>query len=309
MRKIGIIGLGHVGRLLAHQLVITGMTDQLVLIDQNDALAVGLKADLQDSQTALPTSTKILIQDFAALNDADILVTTFGDSQLLKQRQMAELERNGKAVRELAPQIKQSGFHGIIVNVSDSNEAITAYLQQQVALPPKQVIGLGTTVDTARLRQAVAKAAQVSAHDVSGFVYGQHDGEKVFAWSTVTVNGQDLAKSINGHHLDQNKLGVNADLDNWYTLHGMGYNASAAVAWTGRIISAILGDASLSVPVAMFQPQYSTYVSFPTLINQHGQGNPLLLNLYPVEEAGVKNAANAIQQQIEILQQGGDQDD
>ena len=49
MRKIGIIGLGHVGRLLAHDLVTTDKVDQLVLIDQDDDLAVGLKADLENA--------------------------------------------------------------------------------------------------------------------------------------------------------------------------------------------------------------------------------------------------------------------
>lgn len=309
MRKIGIIGLGHVGRLLAHDLVTTDKVDQLVLIDQDDDLAVGLKADLENAQTALMTSTTITIQDYAPLKNADILITAFGDSQLLKEHQMAELTRNGQAVEEIAPRVKQSGFSGIVLNISDPNEAITAYLQQQLALPPKQVVGIGTTIDTMRMRQAVAKAAQLSSQNVSGFVYGQHDGEKVFAWSTVTVNGQNLEKSINGHHLDQNKLGINADLDNWYTLNGLGYNASAVVVWTIQIISAILGSGELSVPLAIYQPQYEGYVSFPTLINRNGQGNPLLLNLYPVEEAAVKTAANAIQQQIAILQQGGEEND
>ena len=304
MRKIGIIGLGHVGRLLAHQILISGMADQLVLIDQSDDLAVGLKTDLQNAESAIMTSTEIKIQDYMALGDADVLVTAFGDSKLLQEQQMAELNRNGQAVREIAPQVKQSGFHGIVFNISDPNEAITAYLQQQLALPPKQVIGIGTTLDTARLRQSVAKAAQLSAKNVSGFVYGQHDGEKVFAWSTVTVNGQSLDKSINGHHLDQNQLRINADMDNWYTFHGLGYNASAVVAWSCQIISAILGNAEPSVPVAIYQPQYSTYVSFPTLVNRGGQGHPLLLNLYPVEEAAVKTAASAIDQQIKILQEG-----
>lgn len=43
MRKIGIIGLGHVGRMLANQLVVNGKTDVLVLIDKDDQLAVGCK--------------------------------------------------------------------------------------------------------------------------------------------------------------------------------------------------------------------------------------------------------------------------
>lgn len=309
MRKIGIIGLGHIGRLLAHDLVMADSVDQLILIDQDDDLAVGLKADLENAQTALMTRATIIIQDYAALKDADILVTAFGDSRLLQRQQMAELERNGQAVREIAPQVKQSGFSGIVLNISDPNEAITAYLQQQLALQPKQVLGMGTTIDTMRMRQAVAKAAQVSSQNVSGFVYGQHNGEKAFAWSTVTVNGQNLDKTINGHHLDQNKLGINADLDNWYTLNGLGYNASAVVTWTLQIISVILGNGQLSLPLAIYQPQYEGYVSFPTIINRNGQGNPLLLTLYPVEEAAIKTAANAIQQQVTILQQGGEEND
>ncbi|MBB1086040.1 lactate/malate family dehydrogenase [Limosilactobacillus fastidiosus] len=305
MRKIGIIGLGHVGRLLAHDLVIANKTDQLVLIDRDDALAVGLKTDLENAQTALNTRTKIILQDYAALRNVDILITTFGNSSLLKKEQMAELIQNGEAVREIAPLVKQSGFDGIVLNISDPNEAITAYLQQQLALPTEQVIGIGTTIDTARMRQSVAKTAELSSQNVSGFVYGQHNGDKVFAWSTVTVNGQKLDESINGHHLDQNQLRINADLDNWYTFKGLGYSASAIVAWTLKIISAILGDGELSVSVAIYQPQYSGYVSFPTLLNRNGQGHPLLFKLYSVEAAAVKTAVGAIQQQLTVLQQGG----
>lgn len=309
MRKIGIIGLGHVGRLLANNLVVGGEADQLVLIDQSDELAVGLKTDLQNAQVAIGVKTEIIIQDYAALRDADILVTSFGESHLQREQPMAELECNSRTVREVAPQVKKSGFNGIVINISDPNEAITAYLQQQLALPPKHVIGIGTTVDTARMRQAVAKSAQVSSESVSGFVYGQHNGEKTFAWSTVTVDGQAIVEMINGHQLDTNQLGVQSDLDNWYTLNGLGYNAYAAVAWTQKIISAILSNAEASFSVAIYQPQYSSYVSFPTLINRNGQGHPLLAKLYPVETIAIKTAVDSIQQQLSFLQRGGEEND
>ncbi len=42
MRTIGIIGLGHVGRLLANELVATAAVDKLVLIDQDDDLALAV---------------------------------------------------------------------------------------------------------------------------------------------------------------------------------------------------------------------------------------------------------------------------
>ncbi|MGN1283383.1 MAG: NAD(P)-binding domain-containing protein [Limosilactobacillus sp.] len=309
MSKIGIIGLGHVGRLLAHQLVIAGSADELVLIDHDDQLALALQTDLQDAETALASHLKIIIQDYAALSDAQVVVVAVGKSRLIKDQPMAELAFNHDAIKQVAAQVKSSGFQGIIINLANPNEAITAYLQQQLLLPPKQVLGIGTVLETARLHRAIAAAAKLSSANVTGFVYGQHDGQQVFAWSTVRVNGQALDQSINGHRLDQQQLKVNADLSNWYTLQGMGYNASAACTWTVRIINAILTDEQLALPVAIFQPQYEGYVSFPALIGRQGVGNLLLLNLYPVELAGIKTAAATIRQQLTALQRMDEEND
>lgn len=256
MSKIGIIGLGHVGRLLAHQLTMTATTDELVLIDQDDQLALALQTDLQDAATALASRPKIVIQDYAALADAQIIVVAVGKSSLIADQPMAELAFNHDVIKQVAAQVKTSGFHGLVLNLANPNEAVTAYLQQQLLLPPKQVLGIGTVLETARLHRAIAAAAKLSSANVTGFVYGQHDGQQVFAWSTVRVNGQALDQTINGRHLDQQHLKINADLSNWYTLQGLGYNASAACAWAARIVRAILTDEQLALPVAIFQPQY-----------------------------------------------------
>lgn len=311
MRKIGIIGLGHVGRMLAHQLMVTGQVDSLVLIDQDDKLALAVQVDLQDAQTALANHPEIIIQDYGALHDAQVLVVATGDSRLLKKQQMAELTVNHDAIMAIAPQIRESGFNGLVLNLANPNEAVTAFLQQQLALPTKQVFGIGTVLETARLHRAVAAAAHLSSANVGGFVYGQHGGQQVFAWSTVRVNGQPLDATINGHHLDQQQLKINANLSSWYTLDGLGYNLNAVCAWAGRVIAAIYTDEHLALPLAIYQPQYSTYVSFPALVGRQGIGNLLLLKLYPVEAEGVKAAAAAISQQVAALQElnGGEKDD
>ena len=301
MRKIGVIGLGHVGRMLANQLVMNDKVDELVLIDKDDQLAVAVQADLNDAQVVLATHTKIIIQDYAALADADILVTAFGKSELLKQQPMAELETSYYQAQQVGQQIFKSDFSGILINLTNPNEAITAVLQQTVGLPQKQVIGIGTVIETARLHRAIAEGARVATANVTGFVYGQHDGHQVFAWSTVHVNGQPLTAAINGHHLDQSQLKVKANLSNWYTLNGLGYNVSAVTAWTLRIMTAIFADEQLALPVAIYQPQYLTYIGFPALIGRQGVGNLLLLNLYPLEQEEIKSAAETIKHQIESL--------
>lgn len=309
MSKIGIIGLGHVGRLLAHQLLVTGMGDELVLIDRDDQLALAVQTDLRDAAVALAGHPKIIIQDYAALRDAQVIVVTVGKSSLIADQPMAELAFNHDVIKQVAAQVKASGFTGVVLNLSNPNEAVTAYIQQQLLLPPKQVLGIGTVLETARLHRAIATAAKLAPASVSGFVYGQHDGQQVFAWSTVRVNGQSLDQTINGHHLDQQQLKINADLDNWYTLQGLGYNASAVCAWAARIIRAILTNEQLALPVAIFQPQYEGYVSFPALIGRQGIGNLLLLNLYPVEQAGIKTAAATIGQQVAALQRMDENND
>ena len=302
MRNIGIIGLGHVGRLLANELVTSGEVDELTLIDKDDDLALAVQTDLADAETALAAHPEITIQDYAALGRAQVLVIAVGHSALAKEQPMAELTESGQAVLEFAVKVKRSGFKGIVLNLTNPNEAITAFLQQKLFLPTKQVLGIGTVLETARMRRAVAHAAHLSSANVSGFVYGQHAGRQTFAWSTVRVNGQSLEESINGHSLDESQVKVQADLGSWYTLKGLGYNASAAVAWSRRIIRAILSDEQLALPVAIYQPQYSTYVSFPALIGKQGVGNLLLLKLLPVEEMAIKTAADSVSQQLATLE-------
>lgn len=115
------------------------------------------------------------------------------------------------------------------------------------------------------------------------------------------MNGQPLTAAINGHHLDQSQLKIKANLSNWYTLDGLGYNVSAVTAWTLRIITAIFADEQLALPVAIYQPQYLTYISFPALIGRQGIGNLLLLKLYPLEEEEIKSAAATIKHQLDSL--------
>ena len=167
MRNIGIIGLGHVGRLLANELVTSGEVDELTLIDKDDDLALAVQTDLADAETALAAHPEITIQDYAALGRAQVLVIAVGYSALAKEQPMAELTESGQAVLEFADKVKQSGFKGIVLNLTNPNEAITAFLQQKLFLPTKQVLGIGTVLETARMRPTYHRLTLVALFMVS----------------------------------------------------------------------------------------------------------------------------------------------
>lgn len=300
VRTIGIIGLGHLGTLLANLLVAQGDVDELVLIDQNDQRTRAVACDLLD---ALPTHCpQIDEQDFAALKTADVLVTATGDSQKLTAGRFAELATNSAAIHELAPKIKASGFAGIVVNLSNPNEATTALWQQALALPPRQVLGSGTMLDSQRSRRTVAKQGQLNPAAVAGFVIGQHDGRLVFPWSTWQVNGQPMGKSVNGHQLDQHQLAIQSRESSWVTMEGLGYDATGLAGAALRMISAILTDSGQTFPVAVYHPGYSGYVSYPVAVGRQGSGIFTLLKLLPVEEEQLKVAAQAIADQVASCQ-------
>lgn len=298
MRKIGIIGLGQVGSALATQLLATRQVDQLVLLDQSDDRAVGLQNDLM---AGWPTAN-IVAQDWASVHDVDILVVALGNQKQLQKARFGELTFNAQAVHELADRVKSADFQGIVINLANPNEALTALIQQEWLLPPKQVIGLGTVLDTARLRLAIQTASQQNVRSIDGYVYGQHDGALVTAWSTVRVNGQTIDQPIYGKKLDDHELTVQAKLNGFYALRGLGSDWNGVVAWTLRVINAILTDSNATFSVAVQQPQFNGYVSYPVQINRHGVGNYVLLPLYPLETEQIKVAANSVQQQLATMQ-------
>lgn len=299
MRRIGIIGLGQVGSALAAQLLVTQQVDQLVLLDQNDDRAVGLQNDLA---VGFPDAD-LVTQDWAAIDGLDVLVVALGNQAELKTSRFGELTSTAHAIHDLASRIQTVNFSGVVINLANPNEAVTALIQQEWQLPPKQVLGLGTVLDTARLRLAIQTASHQNVHSIDGYVYGQHDGDLVTAWSTVRVNGQTIDQPIYGKKLDDHELTIQAKLNGFYALRGLGSDWNGMVAWTGRIIHAILTNSNATFSVAVNQPQFNGYLSYPVQVNRGGVGNYILLPLYPLEVEQIKVAANAIQQQLATMQE------
>ncbi|WP_295747269.1 NAD-binding protein [uncultured Limosilactobacillus sp.] len=296
MRTIGIIGLGHTGILLANLLVAREAVDQLVLIDQDDQRTNAVAADLTD---ALPASQpQIIQQDYAALKQADIVIISAGDARKLTAGRFAELSANAEMIKTSAKRLRQSGFNGVLLNLSNPNEATTALWQQALEFSPRQVIGTGTILDTQRARLAVARQAHLHPSAVDGFIIGQHDGRLVFPWSTWNVNGQSMPAAVNGHQLDQHQLAIKSRESSWITVSGLGYDASGICFAALRTIEAVMTDSGQALPVAVYHPQFKTYLSYPVAVGRQGSGIFNLLQLLPVEEEQLAVAATAISDQV-----------
>lgn len=297
MREIAIIGCGQIGAQVAALLAAGQMVDQLDLLDQDDSRTVGLANDLADAWPHISLN----LQDWSALSRADLIIIAIGSRKLLDENRFGELLFNAQAIADLAGQVKQQDISGVVLNLASPNEALTSFIQQTWALAPQQVIGSGTVLDTTRLKRVIAERTKTSYAAVSGFVDGQHDGNLVFPSSTWRVNGQNLDRKINGQLVDTEKDLVAARMNGFRELQGLGSDYLGLSAAATRLAEAILMDSGEAFSVAVNQPQYGGYVSFPVQLGRKGVSNYVLLPLEPVEEEQIKVAAQAIQTQVAAM--------
>ena len=70
----------------------------------------------------------------------------------------------------------------VILVVSNPVDILTHFARQLSGLPPTQVIGSGTSLDSARLRGRLAQELEVSPNSVNAYVLGEH-GDSQFVSS------------------------------------------------------------------------------------------------------------------------------
>ena len=295
--KIGIIGDGHVGCTIAHELIISGLVDDLVMIDVNEGKVNADAVDFEDAMANLPYHTNVVVNDYDALKDAEVLISTLGKISLeTKGDRFQELEYNKKQLQPITESIKKSGFNGILLVISNPVDAITNLYQQLTGLPKEHVLGTGTLLDTARMKKVVAEKFNVDPRSISGFALGEHGNSQFTAWSTVKVLEQpitELAKSASWSLDDLEDEIKTGGQTVFMGKHYTNYGVSAAAV---RIVRAILTDSHTELPVSSYQEKYGTYMSYPTIVGRNGIEAKIKLVLTPEEEELLGKSAQAIKE-------------
>ncbi|MHC5227784.1 L-lactate dehydrogenase [Enterococcus sp. LJL99] len=270
MRRIGIIGLGHVGSTTAFSLINQQVADELVLYDKNEALVEAEVNDLLQGQIGNHSSVRISGNELEQLGTCDLLIFSAGDIQLLQgdTDRFEELEFTKKAVEEWAPKIKASGFKGILLSITNPCDVIAQYLQELTELPRNQVIGTGTSLDTVRMKQAVGSAMEVHPNSVCGYVLGEHGETQFIAWSTVSVAGRNLKEQLSKSELIQ--LDEEARAGGWRIFFGKTYTCYGIANQATLIAKGILTDAQMIFPVSAYSEEDGIYIGHPAKIGKQG---------------------------------------
>lgn len=301
MRKVAIIGMGHVGATVAFTLFTHGIADEMVLIDKNLKKADAEFNDLSDTLARNDFHVKLKQQDYSELKDTDIIVTAFGDikASVESGNRFAEFDFNSQQAKEVGQKIKESGFKGIIINISNPCDAVTTILQQTTGLPKNRVFGTGTFLDTARMQRAVGDELGQDPRNVDGFVLGEHGNSQFVAWSTVSV---DHKPAVDLFDEEARKTLNQRTKDNAFKVaFGKGFTSYAVATCGVRLVQAVFSDAHLFAPTSVYVPSVETYIGYPSIIGANGVEKVVPLKINDEEQKLFEESANYIKKHVADL--------
>jgi L-lactate dehydrogenase len=185
-RRVGIIGTGWVGASVAISTLHSGIADELLLNDYREDVAEGEAMDLAHGASFYPTAAvrTAAIEEMAL---ADVVVVSAGRGGRPNESRLDLLRDNASVIREIGRRLR--GCTGTIVMVSNPVDILTRVMTEASGLLPARVVGTGTMLDTARLRQSLGRVLRVDPHSIHAQVVGEHGDSSVLLWSSASVGG------------------------------------------------------------------------------------------------------------------------
>lgn len=296
MRKIGIIGAGHVGSHGGYALISQGLAEEIVYIDIDEKKAAAQALDLQDSSTYLGRAVHVKAGTYDDIKDAGILIVAAGPLPDMAAGQTDRQQTLGATVeilKDIVPKIKASGFNGIIVNISNPADVVTHYLQEKLGWDKKRILSTSTTLDSSRVRRAISEETGYSQKSIQAYALGEHGESQFVPWSAVTVAGKPLLELIKEQperfgKLDLDAIAARAKQAGWIILGGKGSTEFGIGASIANVVQAIFGNEDRILPVStLLQGEYgqqNVFASVPCRLNQNGVAEVIQLQLTADEQ-------------------------
>jgi L-lactate dehydrogenase len=187
--KVGIIGMGWVGTSVASSLLLRAGARELLLHDVRPGLAEGEAMDLSHAAPFLRSAT-IRSAPTEEMLDCDAVVIAAGRNGKPNESRLDLLRDNAALIRSIGQKLR--GHSGLLVMVTNPVDVLTHVLLEATGLPAARVLGTGTLLDTARMRQLLADQLDVSAKSVHMHVIGEHGDSQVPVFSSARVGSLPL---------------------------------------------------------------------------------------------------------------------
>ena len=186
-KKVTIIGAGSVGSTIAYTMAVNGIATEIVMIDINEAKAMGEALDIRQGVPFCPP-VSLYAGSYQDAQGSDVVILTSGIARKPGQTRLDLAQTNVNITKSIIPQIVKHAPDAIYIIVSNPVDILTYVFHKVSGLPESHIIGSGTILDTARLRARIAEYYNINQQNVHAYVFGEHGDSSFVPWSTATIS-------------------------------------------------------------------------------------------------------------------------
>ena len=312
-RKCGIVGVGHVGATVAYSLMQTGWFSELVLLDINQKKA---KGEADDLSHGLPfhAPMDIYAGTYTDLADCGVIVITAGANRKPGETRLDPAHVNAQIFRSIVNNIAIYNQNAILLVVTNPVDILTYVTYHASGYPVNRVIGSGTVLDTARLKQALGEYLEVDGRQVHSFIIGEHGDSELAVWSSANISGVDLPRYCESCSKGYDPTALDAifqEVKNsaYKIIEAKGATYYAIAESVKRIIAAIVRDENAILPVSTLVSGHygleDVCMSLPCVVNRQGIHRILEIPLNDEEHRRLQSSAATLRRVLDDLEHFG----
>ncbi|MCW4015234.1 MAG: malate dehydrogenase [Candidatus Bathyarchaeota archaeon] len=299
---IAQIGTGRVGRPTAYTIMCSRLADTITVCDINPCLAKAFAEELRHVTASLQLDVDVIACENAKdVTDADIILISAGKPRTpgVKMTRRDLAIQNGAIVKQIAESTTSNNQDAKYVVITNPVDAMAMVCKKYSKAD--FVVSTGTNLETLRFRSELARALNVPASSIEGWVGGEHGTDAIILWSTVKVDGLSLDDYMRLHC----KTFVKDEIDSYvksvskFIVDAIGGTECGPAASFRDIVKAIVKNTNEVLPVAapmsangLNEP---VFVSVPLKIG-NTIGDSIYDSLSVEEKNGIADAAEAIHQ-------------
>ena len=209
-------------------------------------------------------------------------------------------------IRTFVPVLKEAGFKGIWMNITNPCDIITYEVWKLSGLDRTHVLGTGTGLDTSRLKAVLARETGFDHKSISAYQLGEHGNSQFTAWSAVSFGGKPLSQlekeNPGKFKLDKKALSAEVAHAAWVACKGKGATEYGIASTAARMISCILHDEKQIFPIStLIDGHYAEsglFTGVPCVLGRNGVEEIVDLNLNPDETKEFHDTCRIIKEHI-----------
>ena len=254
---------------------------------------------------------RIYAGDYPDLADCALIVISAGANQKPGETRLDLVKKNVAILRSIIPQITAVNREAILLVVSNPVDILTWAAQKISGLPPRQVIGSGTVLDTARLKYLLGEHLRVDSRSVHAFIVGEHGDSELAVWSGANVSGVDLdhfceLQEITDYQKVLELIYKNVRDSAYEIIDRKGATYYGIAASVARIAQCIVRDERSVMPVSVnLQGLYGVEdlcMSVPAVVGRDGAEKVLEIELSQEERSAFQKSAQTLKEVADSLE-------